>query len=62
MTSIARYMWKSHAPPCDAHCKASTLCDLVTSRAGDNSACIKKLLPGMSMADVERHRYQDNIC
>lgn len=61
-THILRYMWKSHAPPCDDHCKVSTICDLLTSRTGDSSACEKILLPGMTMLDVYHHRNHDNDC
>ena len=39
-------MWKSHPPQtCDPSCKASTICDLLTSRTGDKSACQSVEMP-----------------
>ena len=58
VTSPCRYKYKLHppTPTCEDSCKASTLCDLVTSRIGDTSGCAKFLVGGVNMADVEQHR------
>lgn len=58
---VHSYKFKMHAGPCDASCRASSICGLQRTRTDSPYPCTD-LPPGVTMDDVLTHLKKDIMC